>query len=207
MYGTVHGWQQNEITFLIAEKGVGWFLSEVVSLSSFLSLAQKLESKRNGKTSKFSPSFFFSLKNYTYKCICMCVCIHTEGKSVLLRAVPLVRGKAVFLTCEAWQYGIICIAVTLPLWCLHLSFIRSRSSCSLHPGLCYLVPKDPEKSLLSSKLAPNPQWTNGDSRSERDLAFICKLNNSLLLSCFSSEEFEPLALFPTFCVAHNRKKL
>jgi len=39
----------------------------------------------------------------------------------------------------------------------------------------------------------------------RDLAHICKLNNSLLLSCFSSVELEPLPLSPAVSVVHHSK--
>jgi len=92
VYGTVHWWQWNQITFLIAKKGVDQFLSDVLSFFSSLSLAQKLESKCSGKKKK-------SLQNCPYKSMCICVCTHMERVSILLRTAPLMR-KTGFIPAE-----------------------------------------------------------------------------------------------------------
>lgn len=97
VYGTVHRWQWNQIIFLITKKGVGQSLSDVPLFSSFLGLAQKLESKCNGKKKK-------SFQNCPYKSMWICVCTHMEWVYCLEQLSSWERKLSSLQSMAVWNH-------------------------------------------------------------------------------------------------------
>lgn len=140
-----------------------------------------------------------SFQNCPYKSMWICVCTHMEWVYCLEQLSSWERNHPY----RAWQFGITCTTITLPLQYLHLLFFKIHISCSLIPGLCYQVPRDQKNSHISSRFSPNLHWIGGTGNHRTHLAAVSKLDNSLLLNCFSLVELGALLLFPVHSVLHS----